>query len=564
MKKVNDLSREYPGIQFILVIIIIGLLLFILLERCSADEQQPEIQTTPFNRTDYFEGNQIILTFPNEAYPPINNFTSQDRTPIEITDGLEIVERIELTFPPSVSTGISKPFCPGLPSNLEDSSGFSIALANITDGRSVEEVLAALENAPGFENIISEPNLLIGSPDYPTGSSTSTWETVAVTTREDYESQWAFELIDRGTPDPEEDGAGVRVVIFDTVPTFMESSAIEPSPAEVVTEEDPYEVTWVDPDAPMNLQVGYGPVLSTQTATASDAEDVIEPTSSSNRDLGHHGLFAAQMVHAISPASEIELIRVLDNQVNGNMYTLIFSLYDALLSSQNGRPTNEPTVVNMSLGIRIPPPEADFDLPTSGIEALRTVVQLAYCKGMVIVAASGNNSIFNYPPELAHLPADWSSVISVAASNMANQRSCFSNQGDIAAPGGDGRMPDDPIPSDPQPLGCHPRLNMCPSMHGKCPFAIIGPIKPPTPGSSETGLIYWDGSSFASPLVAGLAARILSKNPILSPDEVRHIIECGATEATFPDGIEGQPDRHIGEGVINVERTLNECMSPSS
>ena len=50
-------------------------------------------------------------------------------------------------------------------------------------------------------------------------------------------------------------------------------------------------------------------------------------------------------------------------------------------------------------------------------------MQLAYCKGMVIVAASGNNSIFNYPPELAHLPADWSSVISVAASNMANHKS---------------------------------------------------------------------------------------------------------------------------------------------
>ena len=63
------------------------------------------------------------------------------------------------------------------------------------------------------------------------------------------------------------------------------------------------------------------------------------------------------------------------------------------------------------------------------------------------------------------------------------------------------------------------------------------------------------------PMVAGLAARILSESPVtLTPHEVRHIIECGATEATFPEGIQGHPDRHIGEGVINVAKTLNECM----
>ena len=263
------------------------------------------------------------------------------------------------------------------------------------------------------------------------------------------------------------------------------------------------------------------------------------------------------MVHAVAPASQIELYRVLDNKVEGDLYTLIELFQETLLTSE----IVSPTVVNMSLGIRIPPPHADFDLPTQGVEALHTVIQLAYCRGIVVVAAAGNNSIMSYPPELAHLPADWSSVISVAASNMANQRACFSNQGDIAAPGGDGRLPTDPLPGSSPPLTCEARLDQCKDYpSGQCPFAVVGPIAPPKEGTDETGLIYWNGSSFASPLVAGLAARILAINPSLSPDEVRHIIECGATKATFPDGVEGHPDRHIGEGVINVKRTLESCM----
>ena len=277
-----------------------------------------------------------------------------------------------------------------------------------------------------------------------------------------------------------------------------------------------------------------------------------------NKGLGHHGLFAASMVHAVAPNSEIELIRVLDSDTTGNMYTLILGLYN-LLTELNG--ANKPAVINMSLGIRVPPPQADFQLPTLGLDALHMLMQIAHCQNIVVVAASGNNSIGQFPPELAHLPADWSSVISVAASNKMNQRSCFSNQGEIAAPGGDGRSDEDPA------LECDSeRLKTCDSPD--CAYGVVGPILPlPVDAqgvedtSYATGLIYWEGSSFASPMVAGLAARILAEGPPgLTPDDVRHIIECGATEAQVPDGIEGHPDRHIGEGVINVERTLTECM----
>lgn len=507
--------------------------------------------TREFNREDYFITNQVVLTGPNRD--AILN--------VEQTSGGEIVI-VEESIINIDLDALQDDFgyCSGLPSEL---SNFVIALAEIDDeSTTVEQVIADFN----VDGVTVEPNLITGSPDYPVGSTVG-WESVAVKSQADYASQWAFEAIDLEPAKSSNDT--VRIVVFDTVPNFIEipQATAETDVGSTLMRPGNYTVDWVDTNNPMTLTVGEAWKYA-QIAAIEDADEAL--------DLSHHGLFAAQMAHAVAPPnSNIELIRVLDGQVHGNLYSLITSFYSRILDSEElGDLYDLPTVVNMSLGIRIPPPQAEFQLPTLGLEALHTVIQLAYCRNVVIVAASGNNSIKNYPPELAHLPADWSSVIAVAASNSENQRSCFSNQGEIAAPGGDGRLPGDSIPRFPLPLGCRARLMECPDQGGSCPFAVIGPIAPPpTPTdlegeetndkeSNETGLIFWEGSSFASPLVAGLAARILAQSPDLSPDDVRHIIECGATKAEFPHDVQGRPDRHIGEGVINVRHTFEECMPP--
>ena len=556
-RNLNNLSHENPGIRFLFIVFLILLFIPTLAMLCSLlTRTRSLVEPTPepiaYDPDDYFVPDQIILTAQNigTIQTVLNRINETDE---DEDQALRIIRSFTVALPQET------PFCPGLPANLEGLGNFAIALVEIDrDNTSItlEEALETLRESAG---ITAELNLIVGSPNYPTGSTTSWPYQTAVP--QDYSNQWAFQNINLGTRNLAEDGAGVRVIVFDTVPSAYERQEPGTKREEntLTVSGSPIQVDWVDQNDQWSVKV----------STVQDEFGLPEPESAGENkafDLSNHGLFVAQMVHAVAPASDVELVEVLNEDAVGNMFTLILAFNEKLFPV-DGNPLA--TVANLSLGIRIPPPEAQeqFELSTVGVEALYTLIQLAHCRNIVVVAASGNTSASIYPPELADLPADWSAVIGVAASNRANQRACFSNQGEIAAPGGDGRMPQDPIPATPLPLGCRNRLEKC--ADGSCEFAVIGPIMPSNAGNNDTGetqqigLAFWNGSSFASPLVAGLAARILAESPQLSPDDVRHIIECGATQAEFPHDIEGRPDRHIGDGVINVEKTLTTCMPPT-
>ena len=414
-----------------------------------------------FERNNYFVPNQIILTAPDNDGRGMERIqavlgTLQERNVLGEYNADRVI-RIQAfsnnsseEVPESSSNKLqaSTPFCPGL---SPEHSNFVVALAEFDEGTiSVEELLTEFNELGEGEKdgVTAEPNLIVGSPDYPTGS-TSTWNFEPATTQ-DYFSQWAFDKIDLDlvTPTPEIVAKQVRVVVLDAVPSSLTRSEETVSTGSATIPGSSIVVDWITPDPAWTLDVTVlQPTLASSLPEGADL------------DLSHHGLFGAQMVRAIAPDSEnveIELVEVLNKEVVGDLFTLILAFNDRVLNYEDPEKPNIdiPTVVNMSLGIRIPPPKAPFNLPESGMEALYAVMQVAHCRNIVVVAASGNNSQMSYPPELAHLPADWSSVIAVAASNMENQRSCFSNQGDIAAPGGDGRLPDDPIPSTPPPLGC--------------------------------------------------------------------------------------------------------------
>ena len=65
---------------------------------------------------------------------------------------------------------------------------------------------------------------------------------------------------------------------------------------------------------------------------------------------------------------------------------------------------------------------------------------------------------------------------------------------------------------------------------------------------------YGTGSSYACPLVAGIAGLILSKNPHLSPEEVKTII-CNNVDPYISDV-------YIGSGRVNANKALNSVNSP--
>ncbi|MDQ7862015.1 S8 family peptidase [Peribacillus frigoritolerans] len=128
-------------------------------------------------------------------------------------------------------------------------------------------------------------------------------------------------------------------------------------------------------------------------------------------------------------------------------------------------------IINMSLG------------DTSYSESLNKAVQEAYKKGVLIVAAAGNEGDMGKNVQRVY-PAAFSHVISVAATNSSDKRPSYSNYHstvDIAAPGDD----------------------------------ILSTL--------PNGKYGWmSGTSMATPMVTGVAALIWSHEPKLNKTEVEY------------------------------------------
>jgi len=180
-------------------------------------------------------------------------------------------------------------------------------------------------------------------------------------------------------------------------------------------------------------------------------------------------------------------------------------------------------VVNSSLGY------SDFDVgeqsysrdDLDGDTGMTTIAaDIAASLGVVVVNSAGNEGVC-FSPSLCWyyiiMPADGHSVIAVGAVNPDSSRSSFSSYGPTA----DGRTkPDVSAP------GSRVRIAT-------------------TTGYSSFG----SGTSFASPLVAGVACQILQVNPYLTPIEVRDLLRESASQAQ-------QPDNVLGWGVINADAAI--------
>ncbi len=392
----------------------------------------------------------------------------------------------------------------------------------------VAAAIAAINRAVGRGGSVrGEPNWLSGHPWDPTGSpwdpTGSPWDPTGSSGSNSQSAppdlflkQWAFAQIElTGARDPAT-GRGVRIGVFDTSPYAAQSAA----PGRQTLD-------WVTKPAPLTVQTASYPV---------PAED------NAQKDLSNHGIFSAGLAHAVAPYADIQLIRVLNDNNIGDLYSLVEALFDFVKANARGQLPEGVlgAVINMSLGIRVPPDEAGFNLPVE-VLALRDVLRAAHCADIVVVAAAGNDSANLPQPEPANLPANWGPLIGVAGTNQERRRGCFSNRGDLSAPGGDGR------PDDKDPTKCVPANDVCGNQD--CPTAVIGPV---IKTEHNTGFAYWSGTSFATPMVSGLAALVIERGGgQLSPAEVRRIIECGC-EAT------AVPDPALGKGIINVRKTLDD------
>jgi subtilisin family serine protease len=265
---------------------------------------------------------------------------------------------------------------------------------------------------------------------------------------------------------------------------------------------------------------------------------------------GSHGLFVAGLIRAIAPDAQIYLYRALNESGSSSTFQLAVQIlrFISFVCNSPVEGSNK-AVINLSLGYT---PHGD-EMPDEAIFEIRILTAIlahAYRNDFVIAGAACNYSD-RYDPSVGALPTDFparmSYIISVGASNAKKKHACYTHMAEVHAPGADGM---DPLAVPPAPAaspgmsipsGVTPRDRCLPHnfacMSGDCNFGLMSWIVRPGTGNVDYG--YWSGTSFATPLVSGLAALLLEKG--VAPAQVEQCI----IDSTSDTGILGDPLRII-------------------
>ncbi|MBI4469530.1 MAG: S8 family serine peptidase [Acidobacteria bacterium] len=165
----------------------------------------------------------------------------------------------------------------------------------------------------------------------------------------------------------------------------------------------------------------------------------------------------------------------------------------------------------------------DFDAPFTsytyqdmdGMTAISTrAADMAAARGVVVVSSAGNDG-FSFSHNTLGAPADGIKVITAGAVSAFGARSFFSSIGPTA----DGRIKPDVMA---QGSGVMVASSFLRNQYGLA-----------------------DGTSFACPLTAGVAALILQAHPDYTVDQVITVLRLTATNAS-------QPNSLIGWGIVNA------------
>lgn len=281
----------------------------------------------------------------------------------------------------------------------------------------------------------------------------------------DYSKQWNFRSINVERAWEETKGDGVTVAVIDTgvsrVPDLQETEFVE-------------GYDFVNDSTDASDDNGHGTHVAGTIA------------ESTNNNYG---------VAGIAYHAKIMPLKVLSAGGGGD----IADIAEAIRYAAD----NKADVINMSLG--------------GGGESqlMKDAIDYAYSKGVVIVAAAGNEN-----QNSSSYPARYPKVISVAALDPAGQKAPYSNFGagvDIAAPGG--------------------------SEEGKI---LQETINPNTGESIFTAL---QGTSMAAPHVAGVTA-LIKASGVSEPEEITKILKQSARK------VQEDPFNHFGAGHLDAAASV--------
>ena len=251
-----------------------------------------------------------------------------------------------------------------------------------------------------------------------------------------------------------------------------------------------------------------------------------------------HGLFIAGIIHDIAPRAKIECIRVLDDYCVGdsNMFlNALQSIENRML--QGGDLYQKPVVINMSLVI--PSKEEakaeGLDVDTGGttndvVTNIRQPIQSLLQLGAIITASAGNDFDLRekptgmrppalYPAAFANPPDSMDGIIPVGAVNKhgkATSYSCYPGSHGIATYGGE--VPRvEPPQADPSKPPVVTVIDAVRGIYSSSVYPALVAPQPPTaafpvpeyPAPDDHAWAYWVGTSFATPVITALAARVL-------------------------------------------------------
>lgn len=209
-------------------------------------------------------------------------------------------------------------------------------------------------------------------------------------------------------------------------------------------------------------------------------------------DFDFHGTFVSSQITgnligmaAVAPKSEVVMVKVLNCQGTG-------SFGDVIAGLQYAASLPDVSIINMSLGAYIPKAGN-----ASLIDAIGRAVFSATLHGKLVVVAAGNDGVeLNLFGPNIEIPAQSPGALAIYATTIQDQLASYSEFGAVTwvgAPGGD-------LPNPAAPLaGCPIDPTEQSLVLGACSSAVCG---------NDASYLIGDGTSFASPLVAGVSALV--------------------------------------------------------
>lgn len=289
------------------------------------------------------------------------------------------------------------------------------------------------------------------------------------------------------------------------------------------------------PDLQGQLVAGYDFISSPAISLDGDG---IDPNPDDPGDMNYNGSSSWHGTHVsgtvaaktnnnlgvagVSWQAKLMPIRALGNG-GGTVYDIDQGVrYAAGLPNDSGTfPPQKADIINLSLG-------------GSGYsQTSQDTFLSARAAGVIIVAAAGNDNTSQF-----FYPASYDGVISVSAIDYAGNRAPYSNYGariDVAAPGGD-------VTKDLNNDG-----------YGDGVFSTLVDAQ----GNSRVGIYnYYQGTSMASPHVAGVFALMKAVFPQLDPEDLEILLQNG--DLTDDAGTIGRDDIY-GYGIIDALKAVQEA-----